>query len=38
MTKPTLEEVKAFGKIEFFDTYYEPLVRYGGDCEKTLRV
>lgn len=36
MTKPDSEEIKAFGKIVFFDTYYEPIVRIsrngGGIC------
>lgn len=27
MTKPTKKEIKAFGKIIFFDTYYEPIIR-----------
>lgn len=30
LTKPTKEEIESFGKIVFFDTYYEPLVRYSG--------
>lgn len=30
MIKPTQEEIDSFGKIVFFDTYYEPLVKYGG--------
>ena len=30
MIKPTQEEIDSFGKIVFFDTYYEPLVKFGG--------
>lgn len=30
LTKPTQKEIEAFGKIVFFDTYYEPLIKYSG--------
>lgn len=35
LTKPTKEEIESFGKIVFFDTYYEPLVKYSGGGQIT---